>query len=374
LKDVVPLGDVATIVMGQSPVSSTYNEHGEGLPFFQGKTDFGAVSPRTRIYCSKPGKVAESGDILLSVRAPVGPTNVNAVRSCIGRGLSAIRINEPNHQGYLRYFLRFYELKLAAIGKGSTFEAVNRNDLEEIPIPLPSLDEQKRIAAVLERADHLRRTRRFARALSDSFLQSVFLQMFGDDLDLDKPQLRLGEVVTITGGGTPSRAVEAYFQGQIPWLTSKDMRGLSIYDTQEHITEEAIKNSATKVVPVNSILMVVKSKVLMHRLPLALSCVPLCHGQDIKSIQCSDKVVPWFILYLLKHNEANLLSQARGANTEGLNLSMIEEVFVPDVPLEKQRQFAAVVRRFERVRAGQIEAGRQAEHLFQTLLHRAFSP
>src|SRR5206468_4215119 len=175
------------------------------------------------------------------------------------------------------------------------------------------------------------------------------------------------------GGGTPARNVPAYFTGRIPWLTAKDMQGDYIFDTQEHITEEAIANSATNLVPAGSILVVVKSKVLMHRLPLAISKVPLCHGQDIKSIQCLDTLESEFARFVLKHYEPHLLRIARGANTEGLTLPMLQELLVPDISKGEQQKFTAIVERFERVRAQQREAERQAEHLFQTLLHRAFN-
>ncbi|MCA1626269.1 MAG: restriction endonuclease subunit S, partial [Acidobacteria bacterium] len=212
----------------------------------------------------------------------------------------------------------------------------------------------------------------FAQTVSDSFLQSVFIKMFSEHFKEDFPKTDLIKLVTITGGGTPSREVEDYFKGKIAWLTSKDMKGDYIFDTEEHITEEAINNSATKLVPKGSILIVVKSKVLMHKLPIAVSEIPVCHGQDIKSIQCSEKVNPLFLVFVLKHNEKRLLHFARGANTEGLTLPMLESIPVPNVPLPLQEKFAAIAQKFERVRRQQREATRQAEHLFQTLLHRAF--
>jgi type I restriction enzyme S subunit len=257
---------------------------------------------------------------------------------------------------------------------GSAQQNFGPSHLESLQITLPQLPEQKRIAALLEKADRLRRTRRYARQLSDALLQSVFLEMFGASFQRDESKARFGDLVKITGGGTPSRDVAAYFTGTIPWLTSKDMRGDYIFDTQEHITENAVANSATHVVPAGSILVVVKSKVLMHRLPVAISVVPLCHGQDIKSIQCSNELLPEFARYLLRYYERHLLNLARGANTEGLTLPMLNELLVPDVSLPLQQKFADIVRRFERLRAQQREAERQAEHLFQTLLHRAFAP
>jgi type I restriction enzyme S subunit len=275
---------------------------------------------------------------------------------------------------YLWYFLNSRQSKafVRTIVGAFTYPNLNWSLYGRHPVPLPSFFEQKRIAALLEKADRLRRTRRYARQLSDTFLQSVFLEMFGDSFRAEESKMRFGDLVKITGGGTPSRDIAVYFTGTIPWLTSKDMRGDYIFDTQEHVTDAAVANSATQLVPAGSVLVVVKSKVLMHRLPVAISLVPLCHGQDIKSIQCSNKLLPEFARYLLRYYERHLLNLARGANTEGLTLPMLNELLVPDVSLQLQQEFADIVRRFERLRAQQREAERQAEHLFQTLLDRAF--
>ena len=264
------------------------------------------------------------------------------------------------------------KLDLTRFNKSAAVPGLNRDDAYEKLIPFPDLSEQRRIAGQLERADRLRRTRRYALALSDTFLPAAFHELFGDRLTTG-PFDRFGELVAITGGGTPARDRPEFYTGRVPWLTSKDMRGDYITDTEEHITEEAIKKSATKLVPANSILVVVKSKVLMHRLPLAIAKVPLCHGQDIKSIQCSDGLHHEFARFVLKYHEPGLLHIARGANTEGLTLPMLEELPVPRVQMKEQERWAGLVARHERLRSVQREALRQADHFFQTLLHQAFN-
>src|SRR6266404_6035218 len=245
--------------------------------------------------------------------------------------------------------------------------------LELLPIPTPSIDKQRDLTRLLQKADELCRMRRYAVELSDVVLPATFLELFGNHFNKGASR-PLGELVKITGGGTPSRDRPEFFQGRIPWLTAKDMRGDYIWDTEEHITEDAIENSATNLVPANSILVVVKSKVLMHRLPVAIAKVPMCHGQDIKSIQCLEGLHHEFARFVLKHHEGHLLNIARGANTEGLTLPMLEGLPVPKVEFSEQRQFAALVARHEQLRATHVEALRQAEHLFQTLLQQVFSP
>ena len=151
---VVMLTNIAKITMGQSPPSSTYNENGVGVPFLQGKAEFRRIYPKPTLYTSKPLKIAEKDDLLISVRAPVGDVNIAPFRLCIGRGLASIRFN-PNKASTLFYFYYFQTVKprLEAIGKGSTFKAITREDLEKLLVPLPPLAEQQRIASMLKWID-----------------------------------------------------------------------------------------------------------------------------------------------------------------------------------------------------------------------------
>jgi type I restriction enzyme S subunit len=141
---------VCEITAGQSPPSETYRKMPEGMPFFQGKADFGSRHPMPRTWCIAPKKIARPGDILISIRAPVGPTNIADVECCIGRGLASIRPGNETDRDFLLAALKFYEGTLEALGSGSTFQAIKRDDLEGLEIPLPPLQEQKRIAAILD--------------------------------------------------------------------------------------------------------------------------------------------------------------------------------------------------------------------------------
>lgn len=175
------INEVCIINMGQSPDSSTYNKNGNGLPFFQGNSDFGVQYPEIRMWCSEPTKVAQEGDILISVRAPIGAMNIAICECCIGRGLAALTVKKDVcERKYLWYALSNKVEELNAKGTGSTFKAINKKILEETEIPLPPLDEQRKIAAVLDKVCDLIDKRRQQLDKLDEMVKARFVEMFGD--------------------------------------------------------------------------------------------------------------------------------------------------------------------------------------------------
>ena len=142
------LVEVAVLTMGQSPSSEDCNEDGQGLVFFQGCSEFGDKYPIPKKYCTNPRKRASKGDILISVRAPVGDLNIAHIECVIGRGLAAI---DPINidRDYLFYYFKLYKDQWQRIQQGSTFSAINKNDLESVLVPCPPKDEQMLIVSKL---------------------------------------------------------------------------------------------------------------------------------------------------------------------------------------------------------------------------------
>jgi type I restriction enzyme S subunit len=182
----VSLEMMADIIMGQSPPSSTYNKDGKGLPFFQGKAEFGDFYPTPVKWCKSPKKIAEEGDILISIRAPVGPTNLAGQKCCIGRGLGVIRPLVEMPSKLILYYLRYIEDKLSKEGQGSTFTAISRDDLVCIRFPLPPLREQyyvvKKTEEFFDQADTIEKSVKIAQAHCEKLTQSILAKAFRGEL------------------------------------------------------------------------------------------------------------------------------------------------------------------------------------------------
>jgi len=148
------LGDVCAIVQGQSPTSSTCtSDPGSGLPFYQGKAEFGRTYPTPNRWCSEPLKIAIKNDILVSVRAPVGDVNLCSERCCIGRGIMAVRTLVGADHLYVFYYLRAIQGRIRRLGSGTTFMSITGKQLQEVKISMPSLEHQKHIASILSGVD-----------------------------------------------------------------------------------------------------------------------------------------------------------------------------------------------------------------------------
>ncbi|MDB9505588.1 restriction endonuclease subunit S [Microcystis aeruginosa CS-338/01] len=150
--EIFKIGDVCDVIAGQSPKGEFYNSEGLGLPFYQGKKEFGKKfisSPQT--WTTSVTKVAIAGDILMSIRAPVGPVNFATQKICIGRGLAAIRARESIDKNFLFYYLFSNQDNIKG-NEGAVFASINKSQIQNISLPVPPIEEQKRIVEILDKA------------------------------------------------------------------------------------------------------------------------------------------------------------------------------------------------------------------------------
>ena len=238
-------------------------------------------------------------------------------------------------------------------------QRVRRDFIEDYEIPLPSLEEQRRIVAEIEGYQKvLDGARQILAGYSPRF-----------EIDPDWPTNALGEAATIATGGTPSKANVAYWKGNIPWVSPKDMKTNVILDTEDHVSSEAVEGSATRLVPKGTVLCVVRSGILQHTLPVAITGLKVCFNQDINAITPNPKMLDAkFLFYLLKTQSSNILRDGikGGVTVQSFHNGFFKTYEVPLPPLEEQRRIVAELD----AEAAQMDAVRSLIPRFEAKIQR----
>ena len=336
-------------------------------------TGFPVYGANGRIGCYSEFNHAHPTVLITCRGATCGAINICEPKSYVtGNSMALDDLDDQINLHFLAHYLR--NRGFVDVISGSAQPQITREGLTKIMVPVPSIEEQRRIAAILAQAEALRAKRRQALAKLDTLTQSLFLEMFGDPLSNSKrlPTRPLGEIANFVGGGTPRRLVQAYFTGKTCWATPKDIRGRYLSDTEEHITDEAIARSATNLVPAGTILIVVKSKVLLRRLPVVIADVSTCFGQDLKGLKLADCWPAEYVAQHIRMSEDVLLRLARGANTEGLTIDHLSRLPMLEPPRDLREKYATaeVALKMSTLRAEQ-QLG-LIEQNMKSLQHRAF--
>ena len=338
------LADICSLNMGQSPNSSSYNTTGEGIPFYQGNADFGKVSPKTTTWCTEPKKIAEPGDILLSVRAPIGAINIANEKCCIGRGLVAISPASENiRASYIKQALLASRKSLEFLGSGSTFKAIGKKSLGEFLIPVYSLPMQIEIENRFSQVSICIELLRDVLKKLDELVKSRFVEMFGyiGEGTFIYPPKRIEDLcLEIIGGGTPSMKHPEYYGGSIPFIKSGDVKSQVVTNGNLSITKEGLKRSSAKLAPMHSILVVTRSGILKHTLPIAIAGCSVAINQDLKALVLNESVIPEYIQWSLLVSEQLILSKVRATTADNIETSLLKNFMVPVPPLQLQHEFA----------------------------------
>ena len=183
------LSDIAVITMGQSPSGSSYNEDGVGEVFYQGRAEFGFRFPKRRLFTTEPKRIAEAGDVLLSVRAPVGDLNIAYERCCIGRGLGAIH-SKTGHSSFVLYTMFALRSQLDVFnGEGTVFGSINRDALNAIPIDIPPVTEIDQFEVVAHPIDELIRANYEENCRLEAIRDSLLPKLMSGEIDIYAVQL-----------------------------------------------------------------------------------------------------------------------------------------------------------------------------------------
>ena len=278
---------------------------------------------------------------------------------------------------YIGHFFNspYYRERIANSAAGANINNIRNEHIDVLEIVWPSLEEQHSAVQVLDKISELIALRKEQLAKLDQLIKSRFIELFGDPLSNDKGWQKV--LITavcnaIFGGGTPSKSHPEYFTGSIPWVSPKDMKSSVISDSIDHITEEAIAHSTTNLVPANSVLMVIRSGILKHTLPVAINSVPVTINQDMKAFVPNEAVKTEFLMHYFKAIENDVLSGVRGVTADNIDFKAFQKRTVIVPPIALQEQFAAFVEQTDKSKLAIQQSLDKLELLKKSLMQEYF--
>lgn len=380
----VRLADCCEVVSGATPKTDVADYWGGEILWVTPKDIANLNSPyltdtpdkiTSAGYKSCSTQMLPAGAILVSSRAPIGHVAIAGKEMCTNQGFKSLVPGPSVHSGYLYHCMKFHAPRLAALGNGATFKEVSKTIVEDFEIPLPSdVNEQRRLAAILDNADAICRKRREALKLADEFLRAAFLDLFGDPVTNPEgwPEVPVKELASVTTGNTPSREVTEFYGDHIEWIKSDNINTPNHYLTAatEGLSEKGF--GVGRWVPAGATLItcIAGSPACIGNAGLADRRVAF--NQQINALTPKGDIEPEYLYALVLYSKRRI----QAVSTEGMkgmvSKGSLENVrFIsPDRAL--RQHFANVFHKVMKLMEHLSNSLNEAEALFQSLSHRAF--
>ena len=386
------LGDVINIQSGFAFKSSEYAQQGhflvrignvqsEGLSLEKPK--YVKLDSRTRRF------ELNEGDVVTSLTGNIGRVALvekHHLPAALNQRVARLTVDDSKRISwrFLYYFLtsEFFRCALNSTAHGVAQKNVSPKAIESIPISLPPLPEQKRIVAILDEAfagiatavANTEKNLANARELFESYLNALLTQR-GEGW-VDKA---LKDVCEFSSGGTPSKKNVSYWNGEIPWVSGRDMKSTQLSDSQLHVSKAAIEESATRLAPAGSLLVLVRGMGLAHGAQVAELMVPCAFNQDIKGIHPKPDLIPRFLVFMLRNqiNASNNVLSRAAHGTLKINADAMKALRIQIRPYDEQLQVVAKIDTLkedtERLESLYQQKLTALAELKQSLLQKAFS-
>ena len=361
------LGEIGTVVGGATPSTTVEEYYGGEIPWltpkdlstFQGR--YIERGNRNITYSglnSCSAQLLPEGSVLFSSRAPIGYVAIAKNPIATNQGFKSIIPNiEKVDSLFLYYLLKYNKGNIEAMGSGTTFKEISGATMKNIEVLIPPLDEQRKIAGILGALDDKIELNRRINANLEEQAQALFKSWFvdfepfkdGPFVDSELGKIPQGWKVNtiedlasyIASGGTPRTLDTSYYDGDIRWFTTKELKDGFLFDSEKHISQTALENSAAKLFPQNTVLMAIYASPTVGRLGI-LTAESTCNQAAVGII--AKEEIGYIYLYLLLLSErVNLNNLASGAAQQNLNVGIIKRYRVLVPPIDILNVFNKVI-------------------------------
>ncbi|MCS4446352.1 restriction endonuclease subunit S [Clostridium botulinum] len=270
------------------------------------------------------------------------------------------------------YYLKTWITKIRQQSQGSAVGVITKEMLNDIIIPVVTLSEQNRIVTILDKAQFLINKRKTQIEALDELVKSRFIEMFGDPVKnpMKLPKTPLSNIGQWKTGGTPSRSNSEYYNGNIPWLSSGELNNIYCFNSDEMITELAIKESSAKIIEKGSLLLGMYDTAALKS---TINMIECSCNQAIAYAKLDENLVNTiYVYYCIQIGKDFYKSQQRGVRQKNLNLSMVKELEILMPELKLQNQFADFVNQGNTLKFEMEKSLKELEDNFNSLMQRAF--
>ena len=355
------LGDICEIVSGSTPKTSIA-EYWDGDVKWITPAELSddtyiimdSVRKITKLAVEKTGlRSIPKGTVILSSRAPIGKVAIAGCELYCNQGFKNLICSDVINNKYLYWFLRGNTIFLNSLGRGATFKEISKSIVSEIEINIPSIMQQKKVVENLEKLNRIISIRKQELQLLDELVRGRFVEMFGNPVynTHDLPIRNLNELGDWASGGTPSRTIPEYFEGNIDWYSAGELNTLFLEGSVEKITEEAIEKSAAKLFKAGSLLIGMYDTAAFK---MGILKEDSASNQACACITPNDEVNIIWLYYELQMMKEHFLSQRRGVRQKNLNLGMIKAFEIPIVKRDQQDEFSDFVNQIDKSKFGHL--------------------
>ena len=327
----------------------------------------------------RKSRYVQPGDFLLSNSMSFGRPYILKIDGCIHDGWLVLRDKDGLFdKRFLYYYLsaKTTYQKFKGMAVGGVVNNLNSEMVRKIDVPIPSKVEQAEIADLLDKLNVVIVMRQKELQKLDDLIKARFVEMFGDPVNNEKGWITDtvdNLCIEIYGGGTPSKVHPEYYEdGDIPWVSSKDMKTDILTDSQIKINQMGVENSTARMVPVNSVIMVIRSGILKHTLPVAINAVPITVNQDLKVFIPSERILTRFLAVQFKMHEKDILTGVRAVTADNIEFNSLKQrkLIVPSIEL--QQEYVLFLEQVDKSKLEVQKALDKTQMLFDSLMQKYF--